>query len=77
MKSKFFIVSALVLILIFSGLFINVQNIEAAPHLDDLDSGSLLDALYAILLAGLVLLIASGLGALIIKPFKSFFLDIC
>ena len=70
MKSKFFIVSSLVLILIFSGLFINVQNIEAAPHLDDLDSGSLLDALYAILLAGLVLLIASGLGALIIKPFN-------
>ena len=70
MKSKLFVVSALVLILIFSGLFINVQNIEAAPHLDDLDSGSLLDALYAILLAGLVLLIASGLGALIIKPFN-------
>jgi len=70
MKSKLYIISAIVLILIFSGLFINVQNISAAPHLDDLDSGSLLDALYAILLASLVLFVAAGLGGLLIKPFN-------
>ncbi len=70
MKSKLYIISAIILILIFSGLFINIQHISAAPHLDDLDSGSLLDALYAILLASLVLFLAAGLGGLLIKPFK-------
>ena len=70
MKNKPYFISALVLILIFSGLFINAHNISAAPHLDDLDSGLLLDALYAIFLASLVLFLAAGLGVLLIKPFK-------
>jgi hypothetical protein len=69
-KRKLFVFSALALILIFGGLLFNVQNITPAPHLDDLDSGSLLDTLYAILLVGLVLFIAAGLGAFISKPFR-------
>jgi hypothetical protein len=70
MKNTLYLIVASVLILIFTGLFINVQNISPAPHLDDLDSGTLLDSLYALLLAGLVLFLAAGLGTLLLKPFK-------
>lgn len=59
-----------VVFLFLGGLLLNVQQITPAPHLDDLDSGSLMDSLFAIPLAGLVLFLATGLGKLLIKPFK-------
>ena len=52
------------------GLLVNLRRITPAPHLDDLGSGSLLDSLFAIALASLVLFLAAGLGSLLIKPFK-------
>lgn len=70
MNKKLFIGSAIFLILAFGFLLINLPNIAPVPNFDDLDSGSLLDGLYAILLAGLVMFIAAGFGSIIIRPFR-------
>ena len=70
MKSKLSLFLALILFLVFTGLFLNVGNITPAPHFDDLNSGSLLDSIYAVLLASLVLFVAAGLGMIFIRPFK-------
>lgn len=70
LSRKWFVLSAIVIFLILGCLVINVGDIQPAPHLDDLDSGTLLDSLYAILLASLVLFVASGLGRLLISSFK-------
>ncbi len=67
-RISYFSYTALTLIL--GGLLLNLQRITPAPHLDDLSSGSMLDSLYAIALAALVLFLAAGLGSLLIKPFK-------
>lgn len=67
---KTFIIVLLILVLFLGLLLINSPNIKPAPHLDDLDSGGFLDAVFAISLTGVVLFLAAGLGQLIIKPFK-------
>lgn len=56
--------------LFLGGLLVSVRRITPAPHLDDLGSGSLLDSIFAITLAALILFLAAGLGSLLIKPFK-------
>ncbi len=67
---KVFFIALIIVALFLSLLLLNSHNIKPAPHLDDLNSGALLDSLYAIALAGLVLFIAAGLGRILIKPFK-------
>ncbi len=57
-------------ILFLGGLIVNIRLITPAPHLNDLGSGSMLDSLLAIALAGMVLFLAAGLGSLLIKPFR-------
>ncbi len=63
-------VSGLVAFLFLMGLLVFHGSITPAPHLEDLDSGGTLDALYALGLAALVLFLAAGLGRLLLKPFK-------
>ncbi|MBA4421150.1 MAG: hypothetical protein C0391_08375 [Anaerolinea sp.] len=58
------------ILLILGGLLLNIQNITPAPHMDDLNSGSMLDSLFAIVLVSLVLFIAIGLGSIATRPFK-------
>ena len=57
-------------LLFLIGLLVFHGRITPAPHLEDLDSGGTLDALYALALAALVLFLAAGLGRLLLKPFK-------
>lgn len=64
------VITGAAILLFLGGLLINLPRIMPAPHMEDMGSGSLLDSLYAIGLAGLVLFIASGLGRVITKPFK-------
>ena len=69
-KKNISFIVLIVIILFLSLLLLNSPNIKHAPHLDDLDSGGFLDAMYALALASLVLFLAAGLGRIILKPFK-------
>lgn len=69
-KKRTLLIAGAVVSLFLGGLMLNVHQITPTPHFDDLDSGSLMDTLFAIPLAGLILFLASGLGRLLIKPFK-------
>lgn len=69
-KKILFFLSGSGLILFLGSLLANVQRITPAPRFNHLDSSSLLDAIFAIGLACVVLFLSVGLGQLIIKPFK-------
>lgn len=69
-KRKLVLFSGFIIALFLGILLLNAHQISPPPHFDKLDTGSGLDALYAIGLAGLVLFLAAGLGQWIIKPFK-------
>jgi 4-amino-4-deoxy-L-arabinose transferase-like glycosyltransferase len=69
-RKRIGIISGVVVFLFLGGLILNLQRITHAPHLDDLGSGSLLDSIFAIELATVILFLAAGLGSLLIKPFK-------
>jgi len=70
LKKRSIPVSGWVAFLFLMGLLVFHGRITPAPHLEDLDSGGTLDALYALALAALVLFLAAGLGRLLLKPFK-------
>ena len=69
-NNRILLISVIVIGAFFTGVMLNMLNITPAPHMDDMGSGSLLDTLFAIALAGVVVYLASGLGWLLLKPFK-------
>jgi hypothetical protein len=69
-RTRISIISAAAIFLFLGCLLVNLQRITPAPHLDDLGSSSLLDSLFAISMAIVVLFLAAGLGSLLLKPFK-------
>ncbi|HQK84118.1 MAG TPA: hypothetical protein PLK24_09290 [Atribacter sp.] len=71
MKNNYIFYTALTVMALFLGyLLIHSPNIQHAPHLDDLNSGGFRDAVFALVLAGLVLFLAAGLGIILLRPFK-------
>jgi hypothetical protein len=71
LKKSYIFYTVLTVTALFLGyLLIHSPNIQHAPHLDDLNSGGFRDAVFALVLAGLVLFLAAGLGRILLRPFK-------
>lgn len=62
---KIQIIAGAITLLLLGGLLINFQRITPPPHLNDLNTGSMRDSLYAILLVCLFIFTASGLGTIV------------
>jgi len=69
-NKRLFYILLFSIIIFLGGLLVNAKQITPPPHFEDLDSGSSLDAIYAVGLTSVVLFLAAGLGERILKQFR-------